>query len=264
MAATKTAQKRAGLTAASGTRGQAVLTPASVREVTPARGTRKYRPRARQCAHKGCETVFTPSAKHGKFCSDKCRKADARRRKAKIMKAAPKDPTLVVATCLHCGATFFAEQGKDAKYCSPSHRTAAWRQRREAAVQALVDMGMEAQKAGDVLELGGMVKTSRYLRQLGYQYNGRAWVMAVEQGSVFVHSGGGVMNDRDNAQQQRQAIITQLQMTPTEQRYFRRDLDEIETAALEGNPRALEINRRALERALQIMREVIQQQDSDK
>jgi hypothetical protein len=81
-------------------------------------------------------------------------------------------------------------------------------------------------------------------------------VGSVGGGRDVCRAGGEVMNDGDNPQQQRQAIITQLQMTPTEQRYVRRDLDEIETAALEGNPRALE-------RALQIMREVVRQQDSD-
>jgi hypothetical protein len=188
---TNRAKKRVGLTAASGTIGQAVLTTSGVRELTPARGTRRYRPRARKCAHKGCQTVFTPVAKHGRFCSDKCRKAEARKRKARTTKTPAKTPVLVVATCLHCGATFFTEQGKDARYCTSSHRTAAWRQRREAAVQALVDMGMDAQKAGDVLELGGMAKMTRYLHQLGYEYNesARRWLLPVGQGNVFAHSG---------------------------------------------------------------------------
>src|SRR5215216_2109806 len=52
-------------------------------QLTPQRVTRKYKPRARKCANKACQKLFTPSAKHGRFCSDACRQVEARRRAKK-------------------------------------------------------------------------------------------------------------------------------------------------------------------------------------
>ncbi len=162
----------------------AKLTPADGTQLTPERGTRRYKPRARKCANKACQKSFTPAAKHGRYCSDACRKVDARKRKARTVKAEPAEPILVVCTCLYCNNTFFAEQGKGAKYCSDSHKELAYRQRRAATVEALVgDMNIPQQDAEDMLERIGMPRTRVYLRGRGYRYDehSRRWGVPMER-----------------------------------------------------------------------------------
>lgn len=186
---TKSGQKRAGLSAANGRQGTRV----EAVQLTPAPRTRHYKLRARKCAHKACGALFTPAARHGKYCSDACRKADARRRQkraAKVGKTVKVQRDLVEATCLWCHNTFLPEQGRGAKYCSDSHRELAYRQRREAAIEALVgDLGgMSAAESAAFVERLGMRLISRYLRQQGYVYSepDRQWLMALPVGNVFV------------------------------------------------------------------------------
>lgn len=64
------------------------------------------------------------------------------------------------------------------------------------------------------------------------------------------------MDAKEDAHQQRQAIIKRLGMTPAEQERFSRALDRIETAVLEGNTLAVEQERRALFRDLRMERAV--------
>jgi hypothetical protein len=175
-------KKALGLTTLAATDAAEGLTAADVPQLTPQKATRRYKPRARKCANKACGKVFTPQAKHGRFCSENCRKAGYRQRATKARKPKEQELILVATTCEHCGASFFAEAGKGAKYCSASHRTAAYRQRREAAIQTLIDLGINVEKARDVLELSGMRKTSRHLCQLGYLYDERSrrWVIPFE------------------------------------------------------------------------------------
>ena len=114
---TKQRKKRAGLTARSVRRDGSTVQPVDGTQLTPARRTRRYSPRARKCARKGCSNVFTPRAKHGRFCSDNCRRADARRREQKVTTTTVKRD-LVQAVCLYCGGSFLPEAGRGAKYCS--------------------------------------------------------------------------------------------------------------------------------------------------
>lgn len=182
----KTAKKRVGLTGRNGRQGKQAdrrqLTDADDTPLTAVRRTRKYSPRARKCAYKDCQNSFKPHAKHGKFCSDKCRKAEARRKEKKGMKGQVKERELVVCECLYCTNTFFAEPNKGAKYCSDSHRELAYRQRRSATVAALTgDLNVSQDDAQDMVERMGMARCSRYLRGRGYAYdeNLRAWLLPV-------------------------------------------------------------------------------------
>lgn len=188
--ATNRGQKRAGLTAAVGTHGHGQLTPPDAPLLTPARGTRHYTPRARKCARKGCTALFKPHAKHGKYCSEKCRKADARRRKAKTVKTKPADPILVLTECLYCHHTFLAEQGRGAKYCTDSHKELASRQRRAAtidAVQVIVgdSGGMTRRDVEEFVEREGMKRVRALLTQQSYVYDeqARAWLLPVSVGA---------------------------------------------------------------------------------
>ena len=178
---TKRAAKGVGLTARFVTDDPAGLTPNSITPLTADPVTqpapkRRYKPRARRCRC-GCGRMVTPTARapHKRYYDDACRQRDHRRRVSKARKVKSANPVLEVMTCAYCGATFFAEQGKDAKYCKPSHRTAAWRQRREAAVEALiVELHMSEDEVVDMIERMGMKLIGRFLRQRGYSYDDQA------------------------------------------------------------------------------------------
>ena len=149
------------------------------------RRKRSYKPRARRCAC-GCGQMLTPKAPHGRFASDNCRKRDHRRRMAKARKTVPVAPVLELRICLHCGATFFAETGKNACYCSPSHKTAAWRIRREGAIKTLAaDRATTVEKARDAVDRHGLAKATKYLHAHGFQYDhqARMWM----KGGTGIH-----------------------------------------------------------------------------
>jgi hypothetical protein len=151
-------------------------------QLTPKRVTRKYKPRARKCANKACQKVFTPSAKHGRFCSDACRQAEGRRRKKKGLKVQITSPDLELVTCLHCTNTFFRKVGSSAKYCSDSHKELAYRQRKEATISAISEStGMSIEDAGALVLSAGMANCTRWLRQQGMSYNDslRRWLVAL-------------------------------------------------------------------------------------
>ena len=132
-------QKLASLTVGDVTSGESAVTLGDDPAVTPKRVTRRrtYKARARQCAC--CHTSFTPKAnRSAKYCSDRCRKKDNRAKMAKAKKAKlhQVERDLEVCTCLWCGSTWLAAPSKEPKYCSASHRTAAYRQRRYSAIEA--------------------------------------------------------------------------------------------------------------------------------
>jgi hypothetical protein len=160
-------------------------------QLTPKRVTRKYKPRARKCANKACQKVFTPSAKHGRFCSDACRQAEGRRRKKKGMKVQIASPDLELVTCLHCTNTFFRKVGSSAKYCSDSHKELAYRQRKEATISAISDAtGMGLEDAAQLVRSAGMPNCTRWLKQQGMEYNDslRRWLMPM---TISVEAGQG-------------------------------------------------------------------------
>ncbi len=145
------------------------------------RTQRTYKPRARKCKGPGCEAVFTPLAKHGKYCSDICRKRDHRRRTRASKKAKRREADLELVFCEHCGNSFLATKGSHARYCSDSHKTMAYRCRRKATIRAIIgNMGVGEQEAADGLEMSGLAQARRYLEAQGYVYDSRtrAWVFS--------------------------------------------------------------------------------------
>ena len=149
-----------------------------VTDVTPQRAThRSYKPRARRC--KNCRHDFTPKSKHGRFCSDNCRKVTWKREQGKKRRSVePIQPALQLIVCAGCGKSFFGLAGQ--KHCKPSCKTAAWRLRRSAAIVAVaVDMGISEAKASDAIDFGGMKKITAYLTARGYEYDttAKAWLM---------------------------------------------------------------------------------------
>ena len=149
-------------------------------QLTPQRVTRHYKPRARKCANKACQIVFTPSAKHGRFCSDACRQVEARRRKRKGTTVQIFDRDLELVTCLYCGNTFLPVAGKGAKWCSDSHKELAYRQRREATISAISEAtGMSIDAAAQLVGSAGMQHCTRWLKQQGMVYNDslRRWLV---------------------------------------------------------------------------------------
>lgn len=174
-----------GVTPPADTRPPRNITAPTGTRVTPQRGTRRE-PSVRVCKC-GCGQRFTPNvrAPHQKYFDDACRKRAHRRKQAKAGGAARRAPTLALATCAWCGCTFFAHTGKGAKHCKPSHRTAAAKARRAAAVEALIgDLGsMNADEAGLLVERQGMRTITRYLRSQGWQYDdaARRWVIPVSE-----------------------------------------------------------------------------------
>jgi hypothetical protein len=148
--------------------------------VTPQRVThRPYKPRARNC--KNCGHNFTPKSKHGRYCSDNCRKAAWKREQGRKRRrsAEPTQPALEVIVCAGCGKSFFGLAGQ--KHCKPSCKTAAWRIRRSAAIVAVaIDMGISEAKAADAIDFGGMKKITAYLTARGYNYDttAKAWLMS--------------------------------------------------------------------------------------
>ena len=139
---------------------------------------RSYKPRARRC--KNCDHTFTPKSKHGRYCSDNCRKAAWKREQGRQRRrsAEPVQPALEVIVCAGCGKSFFGVTGQ--KHCKPSCKTAAWRIRRSAAIVAIaIDMGISEAKAADAIDFGGMKKITAYLTARGYNYDvtAKAWLM---------------------------------------------------------------------------------------
>ncbi|MEO8397915.1 MAG: hypothetical protein ABI700_33285, partial [Chloroflexota bacterium] len=169
--------------------------PQRVRTVTPKRvtGKRRYKARARRC--ECCHETFTPKRNgSAKYCSDRCRKKDSRANMAKQNKgkATPIERAVEVCTCLWCGGTWLAEPSRDPKYCSPSHRTAAYRQRRYSAIEAVATIkAYDPEKAAQLIQASGMRKTSSWLRRHGYSYDeiARRWAMALTAGDVFAERG---------------------------------------------------------------------------
>ena len=155
--------------------------------VTPAHRTRHYKPRARKCKAPGCNAVFTPLAKHGKFCSDRCRKRAARACDAKARRTQPKPvPKFALAVCAHCGNTFLATTGKGAKFCKASHKQAAYKVRRAAASAALAldfGTGLTYEAAADLVETLGLKRIGNYLKSRGFGYSetSRQWIKQEER-----------------------------------------------------------------------------------
>ena len=151
--------------------------------VTPNRVIRKRqskpsKPRARKC--KICLEKFTPKVGHGRFCSDACRQKHYRQQHAGESKVNP-EPVVEVLYCAHCNDPFWGSPTTGTVYCSPAHKSAAYRARRDGAVDALMgDLAMTREEALDVVELRGMADTTKYLHQRGYTWSGqlRAWVFA--------------------------------------------------------------------------------------
>jgi hypothetical protein len=182
--ASKIEQGGAKLTAANGRQGKRLRGVENRRvdgtQLTPKKATRRYKPRARKCANKACQKVFTPDAKHGRFCSDACRKVEARRRAKKGIKVQIASPDLELVSCLHCTNTFFRKVGSSAKYCSDSHKELAYRQRKEATISAISDAtGMGLKDAAQLVRSAGMPNCTRWLKQQGMEYNDslRRWLM---------------------------------------------------------------------------------------
>lgn len=93
------------------------------------------------------------------------------------------EPILVVCECLYCTNTFFAEQGRGAKYCSESHKELAYRVRRTATVTALTgDLNVSESEAVEMVERMGMARCGAYLRGRGYVYDDRskAWLLPMD------------------------------------------------------------------------------------
>ncbi len=153
---------------------------AQATDVTSKKAThRSYKPRARRC--KNCDHTFTPKSKHGRFCSDNCRKAAWKREQGRKQRRSvePVQPALQVIVCAGCGKSFFGLAGQ--KHCKPSCKTAAWRIRRSAAIVAVaIDMGISEAKAADAIDFGGMKKITAYLTARGYSYDAvvQAWFMS--------------------------------------------------------------------------------------
>lgn len=173
-------QNQGDLTVGGVTVGESDVTPPCDPLVTAPDGTaipsapapkRHYKARARRC--KCCHESFTPKRNgSAKYCSDRCRKKDNRAKMAK-QKGTPKAERIVDdCTCLWCGGTWLADPSLDPKYCSPSHRTAAYRQRRYSAIQAYATIrNKPLEQAGAAIRKSGMRKVSRFLRQQGYVYD---------------------------------------------------------------------------------------------
>jgi hypothetical protein len=140
---------------------------------------RSYKPRARNC--KNCGHNFKPKSKHGRYCSDNCRKAAWKREQGRKNRSVePQQPALKVIVCAGCDESFFGLPGQ--KHCKASCKTAAWRIRRSAAIVALaVDMAISEAKAADAVDFGGMKKITAYLTARGYSYDAaaKAWLMTV-------------------------------------------------------------------------------------
>src|SRR4051794_8123694 len=177
-------QKQGDLTVGGVTSGEAPVTSGGDPAVTPKRVTRRrvYKARARLC--KCCHQSFTPKAnRSAKFCSDRCRKKDNRAKMAKAKKANPVqiERDLEVCTCLWCGGTWLADPSRDPKYCQPSHRTAAYRQRRVSALEAVATIkNYSIEQAAQLISKSGMRKTGSWLRRKGYSYDdtARQWLIA--------------------------------------------------------------------------------------
>jgi hypothetical protein len=199
-------QGRAESTAGDVTAGDATLTPnlvtASAPELTPESVTapkpkRAYKPRARRCAC-GCGQMVTPTPQHPnkRFYDDACRQRARRAKMAEQRKAdsKPSEDRRTLCLCLWCGVDFLADPTKRPKYHQTgSCKEYAYRQRRHSAIDTVATVrGYSYERAEALVKHEGMPKVSRWLQRQGWAYNeaGRAWVMAVEQGSVFVHSGG--------------------------------------------------------------------------
>lgn len=164
--------------------------------LNPATGTaRRYKKRARACKC-GCGQTVKPTAKNPNktFYSDACRKRWHRQQEAKLRASMPKpEPVLELTTCLFCGNTFLAEEGKGAKWCRPSHGVMAAEARRAAAIEplraTLPDQSVE--QIEDMIANMGMKLVTRYLHQQGYSYDesARRWLIAVQPGDVFDQHG---------------------------------------------------------------------------
>ena len=159
--------------------------------LNPATGTpRPYKKRARKCKC-GCGKTVAPTARNPnkRFFDDNCRKRWHRQQEAKLRASMPKpEPVLELTTCLFCGNTFLAEQGKGAKWCKPSHGVMAAEHRRAAAEQVFVEAyNMTPDAVTDMIDNGGMKNASAFLRQQGYIYDelARSWLIAVQAGDVF-------------------------------------------------------------------------------
>ena len=153
------------------------LAPIDTTHETPKKTTRRYKPRARKCAC-GCGVTFTPKTRHGRYASANCRKrAHARRRRTE--QAAPIEQPVELCQCLYCGATFFAPEGNGQLYCKPAHRTAAWRDRREATIRAIAEQhGTTREAAERHVKMLGLAVVVEALRAGGYVYRmqARQWV----------------------------------------------------------------------------------------
>ncbi|MEO8396740.1 MAG: hypothetical protein ABI700_27350 [Chloroflexota bacterium] len=184
-------QKQSGLTVGVVTSGESDVTSGDDPAVTPKRVTRRrvYKARARLC--KCCHNSFTPKAnRSAKYCSDRCRKKDNRAKMAKTKKAKTSqvERELEVCTCLWCGGTWLADPSRDPKYCSPSHRTAAYRQRQFSAVKAVAAIkNYSTEQAIRLIKTSGMRKTGSWLRRHGYIYDdsARQWLIAMQPGELF-------------------------------------------------------------------------------
>jgi len=108
-------------------------------KLSPARRTqRRYKPRTRKCKRPGGNVIFTPLANHGKYCCDICRKRDHHRRARRQNPPKKREPVLEIFVCDHCGNTFLANRGSNARYCSPSYKSMVYKHRHKATIRAIM------------------------------------------------------------------------------------------------------------------------------
>jgi len=112
---------------------------------TPSRNGKRSSKR-RRCEH--CRETFTAKRSTAKYCKPACRKAAYRARQKHEKQDFPR-------RCAHCETGFWTDNPRRL-YCKPSCRTQASRARRVVALEALCRLGMEAERAADLLDTVGL------------------------------------------------------------------------------------------------------------
>lgn len=132
------------------------------------------------CKCSNCKQAFTPTKVDQKYCRPACRQAAYRKRLAKQRRVgkAPEDKPLILAICLHCGGSFWAQRSR-AMFCSTSCRSLHHRALKEAMPEALkAAYGIPKDKAADIIETQPIGHVRGLLQDRGYSYSHeeRAWV----------------------------------------------------------------------------------------
>lgn len=134
--------------------------------------------RSSSCA--ACGASYSPTSRHQKYCSARCRQRayNARQRDALMSSTEPDITRNTGASCAHCGASYSPTSSRQ-KYCCASCRVMSSRARRAAAERALAGLwGIEPQDAGELIESRGLRWAGRLLDAAGLVYlpAGRCWV----------------------------------------------------------------------------------------